>query len=68
MSKLGDEIVENNELIFNKLRKTHGLNCYESILFLANRARQIQKGADPLVEDHGNKPTILALREVQELY
>lgn len=66
MSKLGDEIVENNELIFNKLRKSHGLNAYQSILYLADRARQIQRGSYPLVQDN-NKPTILALREVQEL-
>lgn len=67
MSKLGDEIVENNELIFNKLRKSHGLNAYQSILYLADRARQIQRGSYPLVQDNNNKPTILALREVQEL-
>jgi DNA-directed RNA polymerase subunit omega len=41
-------------------------NRYDLVLLAARRARQIALGSDPLVEEEGDKPTVLALREIAE--
>ena len=39
-------------------------NRFELVLMATKRARQISKGAAPLVEEENDKPTVLALREI----
>jgi DNA-directed RNA polymerase subunit omega len=39
-------------------------NRFELVLMATKRARQIAKGADPLVDSSNDKPTVLALREI----
>jgi len=39
-------------------------NRFELVLMATKRARQLSKGADPLVESTNDKPTVLALREI----
>ncbi len=39
-------------------------NRFELVLLATRRARQISKGAEPLVEVENDKPTVLALREI----
>ena len=41
-------------------------NRFELVLTATKRARQIANGADPLVEEENDKPTVLALREIAE--
>jgi DNA-directed RNA polymerase subunit omega len=41
-------------------------NRFELVLTATKRARQIADGADPLVEEENDKPTVLALREIAE--
>lgn len=41
-------------------------NRFELVLTATKRARQIGHGADPLVEEENDKPTVLALREIAE--
>lgn len=41
-------------------------NRFELVLLAARRARQISKGADPLVEEDNDKPTVIALREIAD--
>lgn len=41
-------------------------NRYDLVLLAAKRARQLAIGADPLVEEENDKPTVIALREVAE--
>lgn len=41
-------------------------NRYDLVLLAARRARQISLGSDPMVEEEGDKPTVLALREIAE--
>ncbi|HAZ61203.1 MAG TPA: DNA-directed RNA polymerase subunit omega [Gammaproteobacteria bacterium] len=41
-------------------------NRFDLVLLAAKRARQIALGATPLVEDEGDKPTVIALREIAE--
>jgi DNA-directed RNA polymerase subunit omega len=36
------------------------------VLTATKRARQIAHGADPLVEEQNDKPTVIALREIAE--
>jgi DNA-directed RNA polymerase subunit omega len=36
------------------------------VLTATKRARQIANGADPLVEEENDKPTVIALREIAE--
>lgn len=38
---------------------------FHLVLIAAKRARQIAMGADPLVEVEKDKPTVLALREIE---
>jgi len=39
-------------------------NRFELVLLATRRARQISKGAEPLVELENDKPTVVALREI----
>ena len=41
-------------------------NRFELVLTATKRARQIGNGADPLVEEENDKPTVIALREIAE--
>ncbi len=44
----------------------HGYTNYELVLKTAKRARDIAEGAQPLVEEDGDKPIVIALREIAE--
>ncbi len=39
-------------------------NRFDLVLTATKRARQIGHGADPMVEESNDKPTVLALREI----
>ncbi len=41
-------------------------NRFELVLKATERARQLANGADPFVEWDGDKPTVVALREIAE--
>ncbi len=41
-------------------------NRFEMVLTATKRARQIANGADPLVEEQNDKPTVIALREIAD--
>lgn len=41
-------------------------NRFELVLVAAKRARQVAMGAQPLLEEENDKPTVIALREVAE--
>ena len=41
-------------------------NRFNLILLASKRARQIEGGVEPLVETDGDKPTVIALREIAE--
>lgn len=41
-------------------------NRFELVLTATLRARQIAHGADPLIEEENDKPTVVALREIAE--
>ena len=41
-------------------------NRFDLVLLAARRARQIARGADPLVPPENDKPTVIALREIAE--
>ena len=41
-------------------------NRFELVLTATKRARQIGHGAEPLVEEENDKPTVIALREMDE--
>lgn len=41
-------------------------NRYDLVLLASQRARQIIMGAEPLVEEDNDKPTVIALREIAE--
>lgn len=42
----------------------HVDNRFQLVLIAAKRARQLSMGAKPLVEEEGDKPTVIALREI----
>ena len=42
------------------------VNRYDLVLLASKRARQISLGADILVEENSDKPTVIALREIAE--
>mgnify|MGYP000090178008 CR=1 FL=1 len=42
-------------------------NRFEMVLTATKRARQISNGADPLVEEENDKPTVIALREIADV-
>ncbi|MEZ5537557.1 MAG: DNA-directed RNA polymerase subunit omega [Thiolinea sp.] len=44
----------------------HVENNFELVLKAAKRARAIANGAQPLVEEEGDKPTVIALREIAD--
>ena len=39
-------------------------NRFELVLMATKRARQLAKGADPTIDAHNDKPTVVALREI----
>ena len=39
-------------------------NRFDLVLLASRRARQLSNGAEPAVERNGEKPTVLALREI----
>jgi DNA-directed RNA polymerase subunit omega len=41
-------------------------NRYDLVLLASKRARQLAIGADPLVAEENDKPTVIALREIAE--
>ena len=41
-------------------------NRFELVLTATKRARQIAHGADSMVQEENDKPTVLALREIAE--
>jgi len=41
-------------------------NRFELVLTATKRARQIAHGADPLISEENDKPTVIALREIAE--
>ncbi len=41
-------------------------NRFQLVLIASKRARQLAMGAKPLVEEDGDKPTVIALREIAE--
>lgn len=41
-------------------------NRFEMVLTATKRARQIANGADPMVEEQNDKPTVIALREIAD--
>lgn len=41
-------------------------NLFQLVLVSAKRARQIAEGAEPMVSVDGDKPTVIALREIAE--
>jgi len=43
---------------------THVDNRFELVLTATKRARQISNGADALVPEENDKPTVIALREI----
>lgn len=42
----------------------HMDNRFQLILVAAKRARDISHGAQPLLDEDGDKPTVIALREI----
>jgi len=41
-------------------------NRFQLVLIAAKRAREISNGAEPLVPEDNDKPTVIALREIAE--
>lgn len=41
-------------------------NRFEMVLTATKRARQIANGAEPMVEEQNDKPTVIALREIAQ--
>lgn len=41
-------------------------NRFDLVLMATQRARQLANGAEPTLEAHNDKPTVLALREIAE--
>jgi DNA-directed RNA polymerase subunit omega len=44
----------------------HIPNIFEMVLVAAKRARRVAHGADPMVELKNDKPTVIALREIEQ--
>lgn len=44
----------------------HVVNRYDLVSLASKRARQLAMGAEPLVEEDEDKPTVIALREIAE--
>ena len=41
-------------------------NRFEMVLTATKRARQVANGAEPMVEEENDKPTVIALREIAD--
>ena len=41
-------------------------NRYDLVILASKRARQLAMGADALIPEDGDKPTVIALREIAE--
>lgn len=41
-------------------------NRFELVLMATKRARQVAKGAEPMLDAENDKPTVIALREIAE--
>jgi len=41
-------------------------NRFDLVITAAQRARMIANGADPLIDEESDKPTVIALREIAE--
>lgn len=41
-------------------------NRFELVLLATKRARQLARGAAPLLDEENDKPTVIALREIAE--
>ena len=41
-------------------------NRFELVLMATKRARQLEKGAEPMIDAANDKPTVLALREIAD--
>jgi len=41
-------------------------NRFQLVLIASKRAREISNGAEPLVPEENDKPTVIALREIAE--
>jgi DNA-directed RNA polymerase subunit omega len=41
-------------------------NRFDLVILASKRARQVAMGSPPLVDDLGDKPTVIALREIAE--
>jgi len=41
-------------------------NRFELVLIATKRARQVWRGATPMVDEDNDKPTVVALREIAE--
>jgi len=41
-------------------------NRFELVLTATKRARQLSHGAEPMIEEENDKPTVIALREIAE--
>lgn len=41
-------------------------NRYDLVTLAAKRARQLALGAEPLLDEDGDKPTVISLREIAE--
>ncbi len=41
-------------------------NRFELVLTATKRARQVGNGAEPMVQEENDKPTVIALREIAE--
>jgi DNA-directed RNA polymerase subunit omega len=41
-------------------------NRYDLVTLAGKRARQLAMGADPLLDENEDKPTVIALREIAE--
>lgn len=46
--------------------KEDGENRFKIILAASKRAHQLNKGYQPTVKEDGDKPTVIALREIAE--
>ena len=41
-------------------------NRYDLVILATKRARQLAFGADPLIDENKDKPTVIALREIAD--
>ena len=41
-------------------------NRFELVILATERTKQLLKGAEPLIDDPENKPSVVALREIAE--